>query len=205
MIELYMFATPNCWRASIALEEVGLPYKVRWVDLMNKGNASPEFLKKNPTAKVPLLNDDGAIVYGSAAIQLHLADKTGKLMPKSGMARGEALDWFMFVVTDLCNAFNNHTRFKVFLKPTDEFAVKTFEGDIERFCKVADERLAGRTYLCGDYSMVDVALAPFLAGPRNQDALLAKFPNLKRWAEAVKSRPGVQKGCITQQPKEAAA
>jgi glutathione S-transferase len=207
MIDLYMFATPNCWRASIALEELGLKYSVKWIDLMNRGNIAPEYLKKNPVAKVPLIEDTetGATVYGSLAVQLYLADKTGKLLPKSPKERGEALDWLMFVGTDLCNAMSNVTRFKLFIKPTNEEALKIFNADVDRFLKVADERLQGREWFCGDFSLVDITAAAYLAGPRNVDALLANFPNVKRWADKAKARPSVQRGLITKPPAAQAA
>ncbi|HEY5607207.1 MAG TPA: glutathione S-transferase family protein [Alphaproteobacteria bacterium] len=207
MIDLYMFATPNCWRAAITLEELGVKYAVKWIDLMNRGNTAPEYLKKNPVAKVPLIEDSetGAQVYGSLAIQLYLADRAGKLLPKSPKERGEALDWLMFVGTDLCNAMSNVTRFKLFVKPTNEEALKIFNDDVDRFLKVADERLHGRDWFCGDFSVVDIAAAAYLAGPRNVDAMLAKFPNVKRWSDKAKARPAVQRGLITKAPEARAA
>lgn len=207
MIDLYMFATPNCWRASITLEETGLPYSVKWIDLMNRGNTAPEYLKKNPVAKVPLIEDTetGAQVYGSLAVQLYLAEKSGKLLPKSLKERGEALEWLMFVGTDLCNAMSNVTRFKLFVKPTNEEALKVFDAETERFLKIADDRLKGRDWYCGEYSLVDIAAAAYLAGPRNVDKLLANFPNVKQWSDRVKARPAVQKGFITKAPEARAA
>jgi glutathione S-transferase len=207
MIDLYMFATPNCWRASITLEEMGLPYSVKWIDLMNRGNIAPEYLKKNPVAKVPLIEDSdtGAIVYGSLAIQLYLADRGGTLMPTSPKLKGETLDWLMFVGTDLCAAMSNVTRFKLFVKPTNEEALKVFDAETERFLKIADERLTGREWFCSEYSLVDIAAAAYLAGPRNVDKLLANYPNVKRWSDKVKTRSAVQKGFITKAPEARAA
>src|SRR4029078_475284 len=124
---------------------------------------------------------------------------------QSASERGDVLDCLMCVCTDLCIAMSNVTRFKLFVKPTNEEALKIFNEDVDRFLRWARERLRGREWFCGDFSVVDVAAAAYLAGPRNVDAMLAKFPNVKRWSDKAKGRPAVPRGLRNNGPEARAA
>lgn len=203
MIDLYMFATPNCWKVSIALEEMELPYTVHWTNIREGAQNTPEFRAISPIGKVPVIVDGGgdggaAKVYSSPAILFYLAEKTGKLMPALGAARAEALEWTMFALSDIGMAFNGRNRFKFLLPEQDEYAIANFQGEIERYLALMDDRLADRQYLLGDYSIADIAAFPFMGGPRRDDELLARFPNVRRWVDAIEARPAVKKGLRTE-------
>ncbi len=197
MTDLYMFATPNCWKASIMLEEAGVPYTVKWINLRERQNVTPEFLAKCPIAKVPYLDDDGIGVYSSAAILLYVAEKTGKLMPKSGKPRAEALEWLMFALTDLTNSWVYRNRFKNMLPEKDAYAIELFEKDHARILAHAEKRLADRAFLCGEFSAADIAAFPQVGGPYRDKELLKAYPNLTRWADAIEARPAVKRGLRT--------
>ena len=203
-----MFATPNCWKASIALEEMELAYTVHWIDIREGAQNAPEFRAISPIGKVPVIVDgdvdgssDGgaARVYGSSAILFYLAEKTGKLMPQGrGAARAEALEWTMFALSDIAMAFNGRNRFKFLLPEQDQYAIDNFQGEIERYLARMNDRLADRQFLLGDYSIADIAAFPFMGGPRRDDGLLAKFPGVRRWVDAIEARPAVKKGLRTE-------
>lgn len=201
MIDLYMFATPNCWKVSIMLEEMGLPYAVKWVKIREGEQNSPEYRAICPMGKVPVLVENGAAkttVYGSPGILLYLADRADKLMPKSGKARAEVEEWLGFALTDLGMAINGRARFRNLQDAQYQSAIEVFEKDIDRCMKRMDERLGQSDYLAGAYSVADIAAIPFVGGPRREPERLAKFPNVRRWAEALEARPQVKKGLRTE-------
>jgi GST-like protein len=204
MIDCYMFATPNCWKVSITLEELELPYTVHWINIREDAQNTVEFKAISPIGKVPVIvdgdgNGEAAKVYGSPAILFYLAEKTGKLMPQGGGAkRAEALEWTMFALSDIGMAFNGRNRFKFLLPEQDEYAINNFQGEIERYLALMEDRLADHQFLLGDYSIADIAAFPFLGGPRRDDELLAKFPGVKRWVDAIEARPATQRGLRTE-------
>ena len=204
MIDCYMFATPNCWKVSITLEELELPYTVHWINIREDAQNTVEFKAISPIGKVPVIvdgdgNGEAAKVYGSPAILFYLAEKTGKLMPQGGGAkRAEALEWTMFALSDIGMAFNGRNRFKFLLPEQDEYAINNFQGEIERYLALMEDRLADHQFLLGDYSIADIAAFPFLGGPRRDDELLAKFPSVKRWGDAIEARPATQRGLRTE-------
>lgn len=204
MIDLYMFATGNSWRASIALEELGLAYAVKWVNLREGEQFKPAFQAKSPLGRLPVIEDsdgpDGKpiTVYSSPAILLYAAEKAGRLLPAQGRARASVLEWLMFVVTDLGLAFDFRFRYQVMLPrrgdAPDDYAIKDLQGLVERYCARVDQRLAESRYFADDYSIADIAAIPFLGGPRADPALLAGHPHLRRWVDEVAARPAVQRG-----------
>ena len=204
MIDLYMFATPNCWKTSIMLEEVGLPYTHHWINIRVGEQDAPDFRAISPIGRVPVLidpdgdGDEPVNIYGSAAILFYLAEKTGRLMPSGGRERAEAWEWLMFSFSDIYMAFNGRNRFKFLLPEVDEYAVANFQGEIERYLAFMNDRLADREYLLGDYSIADIAAFPFMGGPRRDDELLAKFPGVRRWVDAIEARPAAQRGLRTE-------
>ena len=115
-----------------------------------------------------------------------------------GAKRAEALEWTMFALSDIGMAFNGRNRFKFLLPEQDEYAINNFQGEIERYLALMEDRLADHQFLLGDYSIADIAAFPFLGGPRRDDELLAKFPGVKRWVDAIEARPATQRGLRTE-------
>ena len=207
MMDLYMFMTANSWRCSIALEELELPFTVRWINLRERENMKPEYLAKNPLGRVPMIEDsdgpDGTPVsiYTSPAIVIYAAEKAGRLFPVGGNARAVALEWLMFAVTDLGMAFDFRFRYETLLPrrgdAPDPYAIEDTGGLVARYMTRAEQRLGEAEYFAGDYSIADIAVIPFVAGPRAEPEFLDPYPNVRRWADRVAARPAVQRGFRT--------
>ena len=200
MIDLYALTSPNVQKIFIALEELGLPYKMTPVDVWKGEQYKPEFLKLCPNAKIPVIVDhDGPggkpfTVFESGAILMYLADKTGKLLPKDTAKRYEAIQWLMVQLTGVGPMFGQWTHFKLFAGPGNDYAMTRYQTEVKRLYELLEQRLGRSAYLGGDeYSIADVATFPWT---RNHDNMGVKWddnPNLKRWFEAISARPAVKK------------
>jgi len=197
MIHLYTAGTGNGRRASVMLEECGLPYTTHKLDLAKGEQKKPEYLAINPVGAIPAIVDDATktTLAQSGAILLYLAEKTGKFLPKDAAKKAEALQWFMQVSTDIApgsSAIFYMTNAAPDKTPgNQEFLEKRLLNMLQH----CDNKLAKSKYLAGDeVTVADLALIPVIDGRK---ALLDKAPglaNLKRWAEEMMARPGVQKG-----------
>jgi GST-like protein len=202
MIDLYTVPTANGQRASVMLEEVGLPYNVHVIDMVSGGHAAAEFLAINPLGMAPAMVDhdgpDGqaATLFETLAICYYLAEKTGQLMPKDGIARVEAHKWAVMVAADLGPAFAGQYYFKVAAQPPVPFGVDLYETRATRFLKAMDDRLADNEFLAGDaYTIADVMAYPSATSSASRmDDGIAAFSNVVRWVDTVGARPAVQKG-----------
>src|SRR4051812_1161636 len=195
MITLYSFPTPNGQKAAIMLEEVGLPYRVHKVDITVGEQLQPEYLKISPVGKIPAIIDEDAPqgsqrVFGSGAILLHIAEKTGLLMPASDPDRAEALSWIAFGISDLAPAAIDMFRFAVRAPEKLPYAIELFKGELKRCYAALEARLAESEYLAGAaYSAADIACFPFVAIAIEIDSpLVDDTPNLHRWHAAVAAR-----------------
>jgi GST-like protein len=199
MLELYTFGTSNGQRASIMLEECGLPYRAHKVDLAAGAQRQPAFLALNPAGQIPTLVDpDGPggrlVVSQSAAIILYLAEKSGKLLPAAGAERWTVLTWFMAVMTDVAPASASLFYAANRADPPAPSAVALFQRRLLDAAALLDRRLAESEFLAGPFSIADVALYPTLA---TRKALIDEqqgLSNLKGWIDEVGRRPGVAKG-----------
>ena len=197
MYDLYVFTTANSWKCTIMAEELGEPYTCHAVNIGKGEGQKPEYRKISPTGKVPAIvdRDTGGSVYGSPAILVYLADKYGKLLPKSLKERGEVLEWTMFGLTDLGVAVNTWNKFANRLPVKNQFAIDESWSEVARFVKTADERLGVSEYLGGkDYTIADISIIPFLGGARRNAQLLAAHKNVARWLDKVEARPAVKSG-----------
>ncbi|MEZ4409903.1 MAG: glutathione S-transferase N-terminal domain-containing protein [Polyangiales bacterium] len=205
MIQLYTWKTPNGRKVPIALEELGLPYEVRPVDLSKGEQRSPEFLRISPNNKIPaIVDDEGPLgpvtLFESGAILLYLADKTSKLLPTSGPARYVALEWLFWQVGGTGPMFGQLGHFAVQAKEKNLAAIERFTTECARLLGVIDTRLGEARFLGGDaYSIADIAnytwahaATTYLAEPLS-DALRDKG-HLRRWLDEVGARPAVQRG-----------
>ena len=166
-----------------------------------------EYLAKNPLGRVPMIEDsdgpDGTPVsiYTSPAILIYAAEKAGRLFPVGGNARAVALEWLMFAVTDLGMAFDFRFRYETLLPrrgdAPDPYAIEDTGGLVARYMTRAEQRLGEAEYFAGDYSIADIAVIPFVAGPRAEPEFLDPYPNVRRWADRVAARPAVQRGFRT--------
>ena len=207
MIDYYGYFTTMSWRAVIALEELGLPYRAHSIDLGRGEQKSPEHLARNPFGLVPVIVDhapegggEAISIFESGAILLYLAEKTGRLMPVEAHARAEFYTWFFWIVTGYGAAlgqsseFNEEARFRLFSSGPDygEPLYARF-GDASRKAHAElDRRLEGRDYICGDYSMVDIAaLGSTIPYRLHGVADLSVYPHLRAWYDRLRARPAV--------------
>lgn len=200
MIDLYFWPTPNGWKITIMLEELGLPYTVVPVDIGKGDQFAPEFLAISPNNKMPAIVDpdgpDGkpVSVFESGAIMIYLAEKTGELMPRDPRGRLRVLEWLMFQMGTVGPMLGQVHHFRRYAPQKIPYAVDRYTNEAGRIYNVIDRRLAEHDYLAGDaYSIADIAVWPWLLGER-QGQSFDDFPNLKRWRDAVKIRPAVVKG-----------
>ena len=205
VIQLYSLPTPNGVKVSIALEELGLPYEAHLVDFATNDQLSPAFLSLNPNNKIPALIDpngpDGAplALFESGAILIYLAEKTGRLMPDS--ARYEVLKWLMFQMGGLGPMFGQLGFFHTFAgKEIDDPRPKErYRAEAARLLKVLEGALAGRDWIAGDYSIADIAIAPWLRTLRDfyKAGDITGWPELQNvpaYLDRFLARPAVQKG-----------
>jgi GST-like protein len=198
-LQLYTFATPNGWKASIMLEELGLPYEVKLVHLGHGEQKQPAFLAINPNGKIPALvdNDAGVTVFESGAILIYLAEKTGQLLAPSGHARASALEWLMFQMSAVGPNMGQLGYFARTAKEKLPLAIQRFTDEVVRIFEVLDKRLGEVEYLAGEYSIADISTYPWIALGMVQleaNSPLPPLPNLRRWVLTVGERPAVKRG-----------
>lgn len=201
MIDLYTFTTPNGRKVSIALEELGLPYNVRLVDITRGEQFRPEFLAVNPNNKIPAIVDHDAsggplTVFESGAILVYLAEKTGRLMPQDARGKAEVMQWLMFQMSGVGPMLGQLGYFTRFAKEKVPHAIERYRNESVRILKVLDKQLGSHDYLASSgYSIADIATYPWLAGVREYNPdLFAGLTNLPQWLHRVGSRPAVAQG-----------
>ena len=201
MIALYTWSTPNGRKVSIALEELGLPYQIKAIDITRDEQFSPEFLALNPNHKIPVIVDpdgpDGRplVVIESGAILIYLAEKHGRLLPSDPRVRTEVLQWLMFQMGGLGPMLGQAHHFLRFAPAPVPYAIDRYRKEARRLYGVLERRLSDRVWLAGeDYSIADIASYPWIARHVWQDIDLADFPAVRGWYERIGGRPAVQRG-----------
>ena len=196
MIDLYTWTTPNGRKASIALEEMGLPYTAHAVDISKDEQFKPEFLKIAPNNRIPAIvdRDTGISVFETGALMIYLADKTGKLLPKSGKERYQVIEWTMWQMGGLGPMLGQVHHFVKYNPGKAPYAEERFSKETQRLYKVLNTQLEGKDFICGEYSIADIACWPWVSRFEWQGIDMNAFPNVKRWYLKVAARPAVQKG-----------
>jgi len=198
MIELFTAATPNGWKVSIALEELGLPYTVRALSLGKLEQKEEWFLKINPNGRIPAIIDHGNgdfAVFESGAILIYLAEKTGKLLPTESKARSRVLQWLMFQMGGIGPMMGQANVFFRYAPEKIPYAIERYQRESRRLFEVMEGQLRKSTYIAGeDYSIADIALHSWVAGHEWSGVSIDGLPGLKRWLDLVGSRPAVVKG-----------
>ena len=199
MIQLYTWGTPNGKKASIMLEEIGMPYEVHAINLQQGDQMKPEYLAINPNNKIPAIIDtEGAggkpfKLFESGAILMYLAEKSGKLWPADIVKRYEVIQWLMFQMGGVGPMFGQANYFYR-LEEKVPYAIDRFYKEAVRLYKVLDKQLGQNEYLAGEYSIADVATYPWVWRHDGHNVKLEEFPNVKRWYDAISQRPAVQRG-----------
>lgn len=206
MIDLYTFPTPNGWKVSIMLEEVGLPYKAHVVDILKDEQFAPDFLKISPNNKIPAIVDpdgpDGKpiSVFESGAILMYLARKTNSpLLPEDPRQFVAVTEWLMFQMGSIGPMFGQMGHFVRFAKEDVPYGKKRYTDESRRILGVMDKRLGEVEYLAGDYSIADVASYGWTKSAETMFDGLGDWPNVQRWFDILGARPAVQKGITVPQ------
>ncbi|MEE8396519.1 MAG: glutathione S-transferase N-terminal domain-containing protein [bacterium] len=201
MIDAHFWPTPNGWKISIALEEMALDYRVVPVNIGRGDQFKPDYLKINPNNRMPAIVDhdpaDGGeaiSVFESGAILLYLAEKTGRFLPRDVRGRTEVYAWLMWQVGGLGPMLGQNGHFQFYAPEPIPYAQQRYSDETLRLYAVLDQRLAGREHICGDYSIADMACWPWIITYKRQGVDLSKYPNLRRWYDALKQRPGLRRG-----------
>ena len=193
MLKFYFNGSPTPNKAALFLEEAGLDYEPVPVDPRAGQQFTPDFLALNPNGKLPVIDDDGVVVFDSNAILLYLAQKTGQFLPDDTPPnRGQLLSWLMFVATGIGPFCGQAVHFKHFAPEPVPYAHTRFQFEARRHFDVLNDRLAGRSYVLGErYTIVDMdvwgwaRMLPFILG----DGALDSFPNVKRLTDEISARP----------------
>lgn len=201
MIDLHYAPTPNGWKISIMLEELGLPYKVIPVDIRSGDQFKPEFLAISPNNRIPAIVDhepaDGGgpfAVFETGAILIYLADKTGRFLPKELRERSVVMQWLMWQVSGLGPMLGQHGHFALYAAEKIPYAIERYHDEAARLYRVLDTQL-GKTgaYVAGDdYTIADIACFPWTMTHKAQGFSFDDYLNIKRWYATLRARPKLQ-------------
>ena len=212
MITLYTWPRPNGYKSTIFMEELGLPYKIKLVNLDAGEQFQPEFLAVSPNNKIPAIIDDDApdgpvTLAESGLIMMYLADKAGnRLLPRSGQARLNVLQWVFWQVSALGPWPGLYNYFSIRSPEKFPFVIGRFEAEAARLLRLMDTSLSRHEYLAGDdYTIADIAA--YVAAKRavvtfrhNGSKALGETPSLDRWFDTLTARPAVQRGLVIPEP-----
>lgn len=199
-IDVYFWPTPNGWKVTIALEEMGLPYAVHLVNISAGDQFAPDFLKISPNNKMPAIVDhDGPggqpiSVFESGAILQYLGRKTGQFYPADERARVEVEQWLMWQMGGFGPMLGQNHHFQHYAPEKIPYAVNRYVNETKRLYGVLDKRLADRAFVAGEYSIADIAIVGWAKLWERQGQDIAAFPHVKRWLDVMLARPAVQRG-----------
>jgi GSH-dependent disulfide-bond oxidoreductase len=202
MIDFYYAPTPNGWKISIMLEECGLDYTVKLVNIMAGEQFAPEFLAISPNNRIPAIVDhapngggDPISVFETGAILQYLAEKTGKFMPADLRGRTAVNEWLMWQMGGLGPMLGQNGHFKLYAPERIPYATERYEKEALRLYGVLDRQLGKHAHVAGpDYSIADMAIFPWIRTYKRQEIPLENFPHVLHWYKALKERPGIQRG-----------
>jgi len=203
MIELFTAATPNGWKASITLEELGLPYKVRRIDFNKKEQKEPWYLKINPNGRIPTIVDHGNggfAVFESGALMIYLAEKAGRLLPSDVKGRSLVIQWLMFQMGGIGPMMGQANVFYRYAPERIPYAIDRYQREVRRLFEVLETQLTDHEFLAGDYSLADIANWSWVRGYKWSGVTLDGLPNLTRWLNAIGERPAVKRGVDVPEP-----
>jgi GST-like protein len=198
MIELYFFPSPNAQKVLILLEETGLDYTIKPVDIAAGEQFDPAFLAISPNNKVPAIRDcskglPALSLFESGAILEYLADQAGQFLPPAGTERWLVKQWLYWQVGGLGPMAGQAHHFRAFAPEQVPYGIARYTDEVNRLYGVLDKQLEGRDFVAGDYSIADMAIWPWIAPHERQGQNLEDFPNIAKWFARVGQRPAVQR------------
>lgn len=202
MIDLYYWPTPNGWKISIALEEMGLDYRVVPVNIGAGDQFKPDFLSISPNNRMPAIVDhdpadkgEPVSVFETGAILLYLAEKSGQFMPADLRGRVRVTEWLMWQMGGLGPMFGQDGHFKLYAPEKIGYAIDRYDNECKRLLGVLDRQLqATGDCVAGAYSIADMAIFPWVATTKARDIDRSVFAAVEAWFERLRVRPGVEKG-----------
>jgi GST-like protein len=199
MIDLYYWTTPNGHKITIFLEETGLPYAIKPINISKGDQFDPKFLAISPNNRIPAIVDhappDGGAplpLFESGAILLYLAGKTGRFYPSDLRGRCDVAQWLFWQMAGLGPMAGQNHHFALYAPEKIPYAINRYVRETGRLYRVLDRRLADREFICGEYSIADMASYPWVR-PERQGQDIDEFPHLKRWLGSIKARPAVER------------
>jgi glutathione S-transferase len=197
MIDLYSAPTPNGWKASITLEELGTPYRVHPIDLGKNVQKEPWFLEINPNGRIPAIvdRDEGDFaVFESGAILIYLAEKAGRLLPADRKGRSRVIQWLMFQMAGVGPMMGQANVFFRYFPEKIQSAIDRYQHESRRLFEVLDRRLGQGEWLADDYSIADIANWSWVRIHGWSGVSVEGLANLQRWMAAMEARPACQRG-----------
>ncbi len=195
MIDLYTAPTPNGYKVSVTLEELGLPYRVHPIDLSKGEQKSEAFLALSPNGRIPALVDDGFPIFESGAILIYLAEKTGRLMPQDVQGRSRVIQWLMFQMGGIGPMMGQANVFFRYFEEKIQPAIDRYHSEVRRLFGVLDRHLASHEWLAGDaYSIADIANWCWTRTARWSGVDPEPFTHMARWHRAIADRPAARRG-----------
>ena len=202
-ITLYTAATPNGWKVSIALEELGVSYRVRNVDLFNGEQKLPAFLSLNPNGRIPVIIDHtqgDLVLFESGAILWYLAEKYGALIPEGVASRAQCHQWLMFQMSGVGPMMGQLNVFRHYFPVKLPDAVERYHVETERLFGVLDGVLNSREFLVDEHSVADIAVWSWVYTHRWSGISLEQFPALMAWKRRLRARPAYRRGVAVPMP-----
>ena len=196
MIDLYTWTTPNGRKVSILLEELGLSYKAHAIDITNGEQNAPDFLKISPNNKIPAIvdHDSGITLMESGAIMIYLAEKHGRFLPEAQGDRADVMQWLMWQMGGLGPMAGQAHHFGHFNPGKAPYAEDRFGAEVARLYRVLNTRLEDRDFICGEYSIADMACWPWVSRYEWQRIDLDAYPAVQQWYRRLRDREAVQRG-----------
>lgn len=199
MIDFYYWPTPNGWKVAIMLEECGIDYKMIPVNISKGDQFKPDFLKISPNNRMPAIVDhavegDAVSLFESGAILFYLAEKTGLFIPPDAQGRKQALEWLFWQTGNQGPMAGQLSHFVNYGPDGEDYARQRYAKEYDRCLGVLERRLEDRPFILGDYSIADMICWPWVLIAKPLGQSLDGFPKVKRWRQAVKERPAVQRG-----------
>ncbi len=197
MIELYTAGTPNGYKISIMLEELGLPYTVRAIKLAEKEQKQEWYLRLNPNGRIPTIVDhdnDDFVVFESGAILVYLAEKTGRFLPRDPKQRSRVIQWLMFQMGNIGPMQGQAHVFVRYAREKIPYAIERYQKETLRLYEVLERQLEHREFLVDELSIADIAAFPWVRRYEWAGLTIDHLPNVQRWLQALEARPAVQRG-----------
>ncbi len=200
MIDLYFWTTPNGYKPLLFLEETGLEHRLLPVNIGSGEQFRPEFLRLSPNNRIPAIVDHEPTgggkpiaMFESGAILLYLADKTAKFIPADVGGRSEVLQWLFWQMGGLGPMLGQNHHFQIYAPEKLPYAIKRYVDETDRLYGVLNKRLGDREFVAGEYSIADMACYPWIVPWQRQGMNIDDFPNIRRWMDAIASRPATQR------------